>query len=222
MIKQLFLSLCLVVGSAKTVQAQLGLLKRAPINLVADLGISGLRSAPQEMELIPMQSRSINIYYMKNVRISNRISFNVGVGAGMEKYGFANRVTLVESAGSAQLVDISQTSVRRSLLAVNYADLPAEFRFSSGSGRRAFRIAAGGKLGVRVSSHTKVIYQEGINKYKDDFQLNPLRYGIYGRVGYSSFSFFGYYGLSELFRAGKSPQRAAIVPFMLGISLSTF
>lgn len=221
MTKKLF-PLLLAAFWATVAQAQLEFLKRAPINLAADIGISALRHAPQGMELRPIHSRSINIYYMKNFRLGNRFSLNVGAGGGTEKYAFAEKVTLSESSGRAALLDISQTDVRRSLLAVSYADVPVEFRVATSGGRRAFRLAAGGKLGVRVSSHTKVRYGEGIGKFKDDFFLNPLRYGIYGRIGYGSFNLFAYYGLSELFRKGKAPEGAAARPFMLGISLTTF
>lgn len=207
---------------ALTARAQWDFLKKAPINLVADLGISDLRNAPAAMETRALDSRSINIYYMKKFRISNRFSFNLGLGGGMEKYGFTNRITLTQTPSGTQLFDLSQGDVRRSLLAVNYADLPAELRFASNSGRKAFRIALGGKFGVRVSSHTKVRYNEGTVKFKDDFDLNPVRYGVYGRMGYSSVNVFAYYGLSELFRAGKAPEGAPITPVMFGISLTTF
>ncbi|WP_448519497.1 outer membrane beta-barrel protein [Rhodoflexus sp.] len=221
MTKKFFLCLLLAVWTIAA-KAQLDFLKGAPINLVVDLGISNLRDAPEEMALNTLNSRSINIYYMKSFRISNRFSFNSGLGGGMEKYGFSNEVTLIASASGTEVIDISQTNVRRSLLAVNYIDLPAELRFASSSGRRAFRVAVGGKVGVRISSHTKIRYEEGTGKFKDDFNLNPLRYGVYGRIGYSSYNVFAYYGLSELFRSGRAPQGAAIVPFMFGISLTTF
>jgi hypothetical protein len=222
MVKKLFFSLLLTVW-AVAAQAQLGFLKRAPINLVMDLGISGLRDAPMPMELTPIHSRTVNIYYMKSIRMSNHFSFNLGAGAGMEKYAFSKKVLLESGSQSAIMSNISAFNVRKTLVAVNYADIPLEFRFVSKSGRKAFRLAAGGKIGVRVSSHNKVKFEDGDkSKYKDDFYLNPIRYGVYGRIGYSSFNVFTYYGLSELFRAGKAPEGMPIVPFTFGISLTTF
>ncbi len=220
--KKLFFGLLLTVW-AVAAQAQLGLLKRAPINLVMDLGISGLQDAPVSMELNPLNSRTVNIYYMKNIRISNHFSFNLGAGAGMEKYAFSKEVLLESGFQSAIMSNIASFDVRKTLVAINYADLPIEFRFTTKSGRKAFRVAAGGKIGVRVSSHTKVKFEDGDkSKYKDDFYLNPIRYGIYGRMGYGSFNVFAYYGLSELFRASKAPEGAPVTPFTFGISLTTF
>lgn len=222
MAKKIFFSLLLAVW-AVAAQAQLGLLKRTPINLVVDLGISGLRNVPTSMELNPFNSRTVNIYYMKNIRIGNCFSFNVGAGAGMEKYAFSKKVLLESGFQSAVMSNIGTFDVRKSLVAINYADIPLEFRLASKSGRKAFRVAAGGKIGIRISSHNKVKFENGDkSKYKDDFYLNPIRYGIYGRMGYNSFNLFAYYGLSELFRAGKAPEGAPVMSFTFGISLTTF
>jgi len=49
-------------------------------------------------------------------------------------------------------------------------------------------IAAGPIGGVKVSSHTKMVYQNGpTTKSYGDFSLNMLRYGATTRVGYGNF-----------------------------------
>src|SRR5690606_5951 len=96
--------------------------------------------------------------------------------------------------------------------AINYVDIPLEFRyhFNKTDHSKGFRFALGGKVGFLMNSHTKVEITEpdGLTKKiktRQDFGLNPIRYGVYTRVGLSGFNLWAYYGLNKVFKEGKGP-----------------
>ena len=59
-------------------------------------------------------------------------------------------------------------------------------------------------------SFNKIKYKEDaetkILKDKQNFNLNRVRYGLLGRLGFGAFSMFCYYNLSPLFEKGNGIQ----------------
>ncbi len=76
--------------------------------------------------------------------------------------------------------------------------------------KQGLRIGLGGYVGYRLGSHTKFKYKEnGTNdriKEKGNFNLNDLRYGIRGQLGFKGMDLFINYDLNELFNSGKGPK----------------
>jgi hypothetical protein len=80
-------------------------------------------------------------------------------------------------------------------------------------------------------SFTKIKYtQDGVTKKlkdKQNYNLNPFRYGVTLRVGAGNFTVYSYYSLSTLFKEGKGPNDgngaySDITNFTVGISLAAF
>jgi hypothetical protein len=60
---------------------------------------------------------------------------------------------------------------------------------------------------------------EGKVKIKDDFNLNPFRYGLTARIDFPWFDFYLNYNLSEMFEDGQGP---ATQTFSAGINIVDF
>jgi len=205
-----------------------------PGTLLIDLGFNIFQDNLPEMELGNFGSKALNIYYYFDFSIGNsHFSFNPGLGFGLDKYSFDDDVTLVNSGNNlievAQLADILPAAdIIKSKLAANYFDIPVEFRFNSKKNdhRRSFKVAIGGKIGLLMTSHTKIKYkEEGTTiklKNKQDFNLNKFRYGAHARIGVGGFNVFFYYGISELFENNKGPQGTPVTTMNLGISIAGF
>jgi Outer membrane protein beta-barrel domain len=212
--------------------AQLAKLGNLPGNFAFDLGFSQLNGAPSALNQRFFDSRSINVAYLYEVRLGGKFTFHPGLGFGAEKYSFANSLGLAKNLSRVELVEYvgnnGQDLLNRSVLSTTYLDIPLELRFSSSTGRKAFHLALGFKAGVLLASNNKLVYAKGApgdlsrTKNFSDFYLNPIRYGVYGRVGYSAYHLFAYYGLSEMFQSGKGPAAGAINPIMLGVSVVVF
>jgi hypothetical protein len=82
----------------------------------------------------------------------------------------------------------------------------------------SFRIGVGPYVGYRLGSHSRQVYLEDgdneVNKVRDHFYLNNLRYGARLQFGLRSVDFFFNYDLNELFVENKGPKLNA---FSFGI-----
>jgi hypothetical protein len=106
--------------------------------------------------------------------------------------------------------------------------VPLELRWISRKydPKRSVKVIAGVKGGYLVDIHTKIKYdqygQVKKTKQKEDFELNKLRYGVYGKVGYGAFGLSYYYQLSQLFDAERGPDGTAATPMTFGLWLYLF
>ncbi len=183
-------------------------------------------------------SRTLNLYYYYDYQIGNsNFSVHPGIGFGLERYKFNNDKTLGYIAGTdndtLKMVPVSDvlptaSSLKKTALITNYIDIPLEVRFSSNPDDpgRSFKVSLGFKFGVLYDSFTKIKYREDgeTKKLKDNqnYNLNPIRYGVLFRVGAGSFSAYANYTLSPLFKDGKGPDGAEINNFTVGLTLAAF
>ena len=86
--------------------------------------------------------------------------------------------------------------------------------------KHSFHLSAGAFGGVLIASHTKVKTEtEKKIKARDDFNLNKIRYGVSGQIGYGWFNIYANYALNGMFTDGEGP---ALTPFSVGISIIGF
>jgi len=117
---------------------------------------------------------------------------------------------------------------RKSMLVLSYLDIPLELRFSvkPDDPARSFKIGVGARFGYLIGSHTKLKYREDgekkIMKVRDDFNLNPIRYGGFVKIYFGNFNMFTYVNLSTLFRDGRGPGGTDATVYTIGLSLSSF
>lgn len=184
-------------------------------------------------------SRTLNIYYYYDYRIGNsRFSLHPGIGLGLERYKFNNDRTLGYIAGPNSDFDtlrmipassvVSSSKIKKSGLITNYIDIPLEVRFTANPDDpgRSLKVSLGFKVGVMYDSFTKIKYsQDGeIKKLKDkqNFNINPFRYGVTFRVGVGPISLYSYYSLTPIFKDGKGPDGADVTNFTVGVTLAAF
>lgn len=176
-------------------------------------------------------SRTLNLYYQHEIVIpafGNKLSFNPGIGLGMERFSFDQVKTLAYDANGDLQLQNTYDGMQKSQLIANYLDLPLELRFSTSptNPSRSFKFTVGFRPGVRVDSFTKVKYREDseTKKFKDkqSWNLSQWRYGVYSRINVGNFGLFGYYNLSTYFEKNKGIQGKDINVLTFGISIAGF
>lgn len=183
-------------------------------------------------------SSTVNLYYFYDMRLGkSKFSIHPGIGLGLERYKFNNAKTLGynDARDTVFMVSPDLPNLRKSKLITNYVDIPFEVRFSSrpDDPNRSFKISLGFKVGVLYESFTKIKYSEDgeTKKIKDkqNFNLFPIRYGPYFRIGGGNFSVYASYTVSPLFKnRGFGELRSGgnisenINNFTVGISLAAF
>jgi hypothetical protein len=178
-------------------------------------------------------SRTLNIYYYYDHRLGkSKFSVHPGIGLGLERYKFNNNKTLGYVSDSVRMVSasgfIGTTNIRKSGLITNYIDIPVEIRFSSNPDDpgRSFKVGLGFKVGILYDSFTKIKYSQDGEvkklKNKQNYDINPFRYGVTLRVGAGPFSVYSYYSLTPVFRKLRGPEGAEITNFTVGLTLAAF
>jgi hypothetical protein len=188
----------------------------------------------------------------------SKFSFHPGIGLGMERLKFVNSrqyfsndtislsnpTLMFDNAGNTMFVDaghfiydgdtLGQIDLsgsfraKKSMLSMNYLDIPVELRFSTkpDDPARSFKIAIGGRAGYLLNAHTKIKYREDgeVKKLKtyQAYNLSRFRYGVYMKVYLGNFALFGYYNLNTLFEDKKGPAQTQAQTYTIGISLASF
>lgn len=236
MVRKLIVVCCMAAGLMGTTAALAQDAKPAktrpdiPGSFMVEFGFNQPLSVPDTMNLGFWGSRTMNVYYLYDIRIlKSKFSFHPGIGVGLERYKFTDNRTLVYADGE-DLVGMTpgREGTRKSMLVANYFDIPLEFRFSTNPEDpvRSFRASIGGRAGVLYSSFTKVKYKEDgeTKKFKDrqNWNLEKIRYSVFAKVGVGNFSVFGYYNLTPVFQKDKGPSGTDMSNLTIGISLSSF
>lgn len=207
-----------------------------PGTFVLELGINSALDAPERFDLALWGSRTVNIYYMYELRLGeSKFSVVPGIGLSLERFKFKTGATLGYQNDSLKLLLPAETAItgeRKSQLITNYVDVPIELRFTSNPDdpNRAFKLAIGGRVGYMYDAFTKMKYKEGgeVKQYKNkqNFNLNRFRYGVYSKLGIGNFALFGYYNLTPLFKEGEGLYENNVAndfqTVTVGISLSAF
>ncbi len=80
--------------------------------------------------------------------------------------------------------------------------------------RPTFALAAGGFVGYRLGSWTKLKYTTDGTTYKDkdhsSYNLEDFQYGLQGTIGYGDLTLFAKYNLNPLFKAGQGPDTQVV------------
>lgn len=179
------------------------------------------------MELRASKSLNVNINFLQyNLRlVGDKIGLVTGMGLEFNDYRFSNGSTIARNAGSIVEVDLSALNLEKTKLSMSYLTIPLllEFQTPQISRNRRVHMSVGLLGGVKLGSHTKVVYldsgKKNKDKVKDDFYLSPFRYGVTFRAGYRHLNLFANYYVTPLFQSNKGPE---LYPFSIGLSLIGF
>jgi len=153
---------------------------------------------------------------------TSHVGLLTGLGLEFSNYFFDNDNTIHE-LNDFIIADSLDGNVSKSKLTTTYLRVPLilEVQFPNTVRAKRVFLSAGIVAGLKLGSHTKVVYKDdgGKNKDKnrDDFNLNPFRYGLTARLGFGNVSLFGDYYFTPLFVDEKGPE---LHPFSVGLSFN--
>lgn len=209
-----------------------------PGEVMVDVGLNYWDKEPLFVDQKGWSSKSIGIYYSKRKGLAEKFSFYYGMGLGMEKVSLGDSLTLSsgvvfngsngDSLAAVALVGLdSRISYDKNRLAMTYLDIPLEMRFHPGGTQdgEGFFIGAGGVVGLRLNSHSKLKYDDAgetvIEKVKGGYNLSALRYGVQFRLGFKGVHLFykKYFNdtFKDAFSNGVNPRMTSI-----GINVTGF
>lgn len=149
--------------------------------------------------------------WQQSIKLQRRGNIGLVTGLGVEwnNYRFDSQYLLKrDEDGNTSYVELTDP-VKKNKLTTVYMNAPLllEFQVPVGRDRSPIYLSAGAIGGLRLGSHTKIIYSSDSKaKNRDHYNLTQWRYGVTARMGYKSINVFADYYFSPLFEKGKGPD----------------
>lgn len=199
------------------------------LNPLMTSGLSSDFSADDRfMELDLAKSINVGINFMQYsipLTADNHLGLVTGAGFWFSNYRFDNPILLQRDPLSGIIVGKPVDDpglLEKHKLVTTFIRFPLmlEWQMPSGDGsRKGPYVSAGGFMGLKTGSHTKVIYNDNTDKVYGNLNIQPWQYGLSFRVGYRWLNLYADYQLSSLFEKGKGP---VAYPFSVGLMLVRF
>jgi hypothetical protein len=153
---------------------------------------------------------------------SDRFGITTGMGIEWNNYHFSDTNSIQKVNGSIEPISIPENT-KRNRLQTTYLTIPLllEFQFPNIERENRAYFSVGGIMGIKLFSNTKIKYFDNGNKqkekYKSDFYLNSLRFGLTARCGYKDMAMYLNYYLTPLFIEDHGPE---LHPIAAGLVVS--
>ena len=194
-------------------------------NLIFDLGLNVLvnqksylspTGQPESLDLRTEGARYVNIGLDRDFRLGGKrspLSLTVGPNFAFNNYMLSGNNKWVNANGRTDVVrETDGRQFQKSKLATSSINLPLMLRLQLHDAhyRPTFTVGAGGFVGYRIKSWTKLKYTNDGTTYKDkedgSYNMENFLYGLQGTIGYRGLEFFGKYNMNGLFKTNTGPD----------------
>lgn len=177
------------------------------------------------MSLETNNSCSFNLNFSQvNIGLCRNAGIVAGIGLNWNNYRFKNlnSIEVNEEGIVNSIIPASTVPVKRSKFSTLYLNIPALLEIQIPAGySNSLNIGVGVIGGIKLNAWTKVVFEDGEkSRVNGDYNLNLLRGGVTGRVGYRNFMIFGTYYLTPWFQGNKGPDGLNIEPFEIGLAFT--
>lgn len=173
-------------------------------------------NVPYELDLL--NSRYVAIGIFSGARFGgNKGSFIAQVGAEISWFNFMfnGNDYIVKGPNGIEFRDYQTDfgqDLKRSKLVAAYVNIPMMigFELRNRLGEKVFNIGLGGFVGYKLRSYSKTKFEKEVNREEGDFNLNNVRYGLEGQLGFGEVDMFIRYDLNTVFSSDTSPELNAV------------
>ncbi len=185
------------------------------------------------------KSLTVNVnLYEQNFALNRTQTFGfiTGLGLSINNYRFSQPTYLAPDSINLSAFTMSNVNVRKSKLAAAYVTVPLLFEIQTNKFKHGkhFHFTVGAIVNARISSHTKIYFNEANKPYRledpvtglpsfmyyvtpnrtdrniiksyNSFSLTPFRVDATARIGYGPINFFATYALTPMFQKNKGPE----------------
>jgi len=183
----------------------------------------------QFMELNTGKSWGVNVNILQyDIGFgTDKVGLVTGMGLEFNNYRFDGENSIMKNPVTNKIEKLDygdDAYIEKTKLSTTYLSVPMLLEFQIPvSGYKRIHISGGVIGGLKIGSHTKVLYKEDGSRQKDkindDFNLSPLRYGLTARIGYRALKLFATYNLTPMFETDQGPE---LYPVSIGFILADF
>jgi hypothetical protein len=142
-----------------------------------------------------------------------------GMGFSFMDFRFDQPITVEKEPVTGKIIPVPlETDIKKSKLHVTYLTAPLILEIATPLklNHKRLTIAGGVIGGINIGAHTKIKYSDNSKeKARGNFNLNPFKYELTGRLGLGEFCIFANYSMTPMFKNGKGPE---LYPLVIGIS----
>ncbi|WP_129716423.1 outer membrane beta-barrel protein [Pedobacter sp. SYP-B3415] len=180
----------------------------------------GIAANPQQVKDLALERGPNFGFNLITARVdlakNHAVRLKTALGLDYNTYHFRKAITLQPDQDVLTYTIDENRNFDKNLLRSTYLRIPLLLAVRPVKDS-SFELAGGGEVGVLIWGKTKQISDEaGKVKIKDTYNLEPFRYGLTFRVGYSGFNLYGKYYLNDVFAKNQGPAGLSNVAF--GIS----
>lgn len=194
-------------------------------HLIFDLGLNALvnqkpytspTGQAESVDLRTEGSRYVNIGLNWDARLGGKhspVSLTVGPEFAFNNYMLSGNNKWVNENGRTDVIlNREGHQYQKSKLATSSINLPLMLRLQLHDShyKPTFTVGAGGFVGYRIKSWTKVKYTSEGTTYKDkddnSYNMENFLYGLQGTIGYRDLEFFAKYNMNQLFKTNAGPD----------------
>ncbi|MCC3152947.1 outer membrane beta-barrel protein [Hymenobacter sp. BT770] len=199
--------------------------KHTSSNLIFDLGLNAFvnqkqylspTGQPEAVDLRTEGSRYVNLGWDWDTRLGGKhspVSITVGPQFAFNNFMLSGNNKWVSANGRTDVVhEADSRQLQKTKLATSSINLPLMLRLQLRDShyKETFTIGAGGFIGYRIKSWTKLKYTNEGTVYKDkedgSYNMENFLYGLQGTIGYGSMEFFAKYNMNQLFKTNAGPD----------------
>ena len=170
------------------------------------LSIISLTNTPNDIAQNGL-SNGFELGFIKDIPLSRKGNFAFGLGLGYGRNTYFQNIKIEEINAITQF-QIAEAGFKNNKFSMHTIDLPFEIRWRTSTidKYKFWRVYAGTKLSYVFASNAK--YKESGNtiKVKGISEINDLQFGLKLAVGYGTWNFNFYYGLTDLFSSANLDQ----------------
>lgn len=174
-----------------------------------DNGSATLSAENQFLETYTWKTHNFGFeFFQMGYRFNHNFKVYLGTGMDWTHMRFKKDITLLPDQPSLDTIQ-EAIDFKKNRFTSTYLRVPLSFQIRTNDDKRGNKmyLVFGPEIGFLINGKTKQVSDErGKQKVKDDFNLNPLRYGGFARFGYDDFGLYIKYYTSDVFADNQGPK----------------
>ncbi|MBC7745383.1 MAG: hypothetical protein H7096_09800 [Flavobacterium sp.] len=145
--------------------------------------------------------------------------FKVYLAAGLDWNHMRLKENITFQKKQPMLTALTETiDFKKNRFSSQYLRVPLSFQLRSKDDHKGdrFNFVFGPEVGFLLNGKIKQVSNErGKEKFKDDYNFNPFRYGAFARLGYGGMGIYAKYYMNDVFADGQGPAEFKNLSFGL-------
>ncbi len=147
-------------------------------------------------------------FFQMGYRFNSHFKIYAGAGLDWNHMRLKQNITFQKDKSTLTYVT-DAVDYKKNRFSSQYLRIPLSFQFRTNDDKKGDKLnfVIGPEIGFLLNGKVKQVSSEnGKDKFKDDYNLNPFRYGAFARIGYGGMGVYVKYYGNDVFAEGQGPK----------------